>query len=271
MCAPGVQTQVTGEQVGIVRRIKRLAVVGARGQMGGLFVNRCSQAGLDVAQVNRPFADQDLVPALAQAQLIMFSVPASAFDAVLARVLPFADPGAIVCDNVSVKVLPVNAMLQAWGGPVVGTHPLFGPEPGKEDRAVAVVPGRDEAACLAVEQWLLELEFSPFRCTAEEHDLAMAQIQGLNFATTVAYLAALSRQDELLRFLTPSFRRRLQAAEKMLREDADLFSTLFEANPYSQEAVRRYRNYLQAAASGDVEILVERGRWWWESHGPDDA
>ena len=91
----------------------------------------------------------------------------------------------------------------------------------------------------------------------------MAQIQGLNFATTVAYLAALSRQDELRRFLTPSFRRRLKAAEKMLTEDADLFATLFEANPYSQEAVRRYRNYLQAAASGDVEVLVERGKWWW--------
>ena len=106
-------------------------------------------------------------------------------------------------DNVSVKALPVAAMLKHHGGPVVGTHPLFGPRPGPEDNQVAVIPARDEAACAAVESWLERLGFQSFRTTAEEHDVAMAQIQGLNFATTVAYLAALSRQDELLRFLTP--------------------------------------------------------------------
>ena len=41
--------------------------------------------------------------------------------------------GAILCDVCSVKVNPLAQMLEAYDGPVVGTHPLFGPEPKPED------------------------------------------------------------------------------------------------------------------------------------------
>ena len=249
--------------------IETVAIVGARGQMGQLFVSRCQEAGQSVAQINRPFTDQDLEQGLKDADMIYMSVPASAFTQVLEHILPFIPEGCILSDNVSVKVSPLTSMLQLYNGPVVATHPLFGPEPTPEDLRVAVAPGRDDQALVAVIHWLERIGFEPFLTTAEEHDRAMAQIQALNFTTTVAYLAALSRQDNIRQFLTPSFRRRLKAAEKMLREDAELFSTLFEANPFSQEAVRRFRNYLQVAAGGDVDILVERGRWWWESQDQD--
>ena len=48
-----------------------------------------------------------------------------------------------------------------------------------------------------------------------------------------------------------------------------LFS-LFEANPHSHEAVRQYRQMLNLAAAGDIDLLCRRAQWWWED-GADGA
>ena len=98
----------------------------------------------------------------------------------------------------------------------------------------------------------------------------MARIQNMNFITNLTYFAMLAGEDDLLPFLTPSFRRRLHAAGKMLTEDARLFADLFEANTHSHEAVRQYRNMLNLAAAGDVDLLCRRAQWWWKD-GQKDA
>jgi prephenate dehydrogenase len=245
--------------------IASVAIIGARGQMGSLFAARCEAASVRVHRLDRPMADADVRAALADADLCFVSVPAAAVDEVLGRIAPHLAARTILADNVSVKVQPMAAMLAAHAGPVIGTHPLFGPVP-DETPTVAVAPGprpADLAAAPLVEAWIEALGFAHFRTTPEEHDRAMALIQGLNFVTSVAYLAALADDPALERFLTPSFRRRLDAAQKMLTEDAQLFTGLFEANPFGQDAVRRYRNFLHVAAGGDLDILIDRANWWW--------
>ena len=112
-----------------------------------------------------------------------------------------------------------------------------------------------------------------FRTTAQAHDRAMARVQNMNFITTLAYFALLAGDEELLPYITPSFRRRQAAARKMLTEDGAMFCALFEANPYSHEAVRQYRQMLNVAAGGDIDLLCRRARWWWreEEGTPDGA
>ena len=53
------------------------------------------------------------------------------------------------------------------------------------------------------------------------------------------------------------------AAEKLITKDAALFTALFEANPYSHEAVRNFRSFLNLAVGGDVDLLVRRAEAWW--------
>lgn len=250
--------------------LRRLAIIGAQGQMGGLFASHCKNLGLDVDCLDRPLLENDLEQAIPAADLVLLAVPVPAMEEILARVAPLMRQGAILADVGSVKVAPLRDMRKAWGGPIVGTHPLFGPNP-PEEASIAVVPGdsaagkaADEDACLAVEALIEKMGFRYFRTTAEEHDNAVAQIQGLNFVTTVSYLAALAKQPEIERFLTPSFQRRLEAAQKMLTQDAELFTTLFEQNPYGQDAVRRFRNFLHIAAGGDMDLLVQQASWWWK-------
>jgi len=251
--------------------ITRVAIVGARGQMGALFVRAFHKAGLDVATLDRPY-DPDgtgaaIKAALAGAELVILSVPVTAMRAVAGTVAPHLAPESILADVCSVKMHPLALMLGAHKGPVVGTHPLFGPViPDGFEPKVAVTPGRENAAgsaAAAVSRLFARAGFSPFDSTAEEHDRAVACVQGLNFITTVAYLAAARQVPGIEKFLTPSFERRLEAARKMLTQDRELFQLISEDNPFMQETVRQFTAYLDIAAGGDLDLLSARASWWW--------
>ncbi|HWR03131.1 MAG TPA: prephenate dehydrogenase/arogenate dehydrogenase family protein [Humidesulfovibrio sp.] len=250
-------------------KIERIAIVGARGQMGALFARTFHKAGYTVATLDRPYAEEAIREAVAAADLVLISVPVTATKDVARTLAPHMKAGAILCDVCSVKVNPLEQMLAAYDGPVVGTHPLFGPViPEGFDPRVAVTPGRDfpdgrTGAAEAVSEVFARSGFSPFASTAEEHDRAMAVVQGLNFITTTAYLAAARQTPAIEKFRTPSFERRLEAARKMLTQDRELFQLISEDNPFLQETVRQFTAYLDLAAGGDLDLLSARASWWW--------
>jgi prephenate dehydrogenase len=251
-----------------VSGISTIAIVGASGQMGGLFLREFSVLGCSVTRLDRPLTDEAIGRALLDCDLLMLSVPVTAMEAVLARVTPHLKPPTILCDVGSVKVLPMKAMLESYAGPVVGTHPLFGPViPEGFTPRVAVVAGRerDEDAARRVADLMEACGYPCFHATAEEHDRAMAIVQGLNFTSTVAFLAAARDVDSIENYVTPSFRRRLDSARKMLTTDTELFETISEANPFLQESNRKFMSYLSLAAGGDLDLLSERAQWWWRN------
>lgn len=253
----------------------KIALVGAGGRMGRLFAGRLSAAGYAVGGVDRPLTQDALRRAVDGTAAVLLCVPVESMDEVLRQLAPLLNGMQVLSDITSVKVRPMQVMARHYAGPVVGTHPLFGPaafpasgvEPA-ENLRVAVIPGETahEADVALMERVFVDMGCAPFRTTANAHDEAAACIQGLNFITSVAYLATLAHRDELTPYITPSFRRRLDAARKMLTEDAFLFEGMFEANPHSQTAVRSYLSFLNFAAAGDVDVLVDRARWWWRSH-----
>ena len=176
-------------------------------------------------------------------------------------------PDAILADITSVKELPMQHMESLWNGPVVGTHPLFGPVPAQDlELRVTIVPGRkaSEDDTKFVESLFQDFGCVTFRATAEEHDIAEAKIQGMNFITSAVYFAMTAEDPALLPYITPSFLRRMNSTEKQLMEDGALFTWLFEANPHSQAMTRQYRNLLSLAAAGDVDLILHKARWWWK-------
>ena len=248
---------------------RRLAVVGCRGRMGTLLSRRWSAAGHTVVGLDLPLTDEVFAEVLPGVEAVFLCIPAGAMFEVLPRLVRHLDGRQILADITSVKMQPLSQMEQAYAGPVVGTHPLFGPQPKPSDLRVCVTPGKNTAEdrIALVEGLFRDMGCTCFRSTAETHDRAAASIQGLNFISSLAYFATLAGQEELLPFMTPSFRRRLDASRKLLTEDAPLFEWLFEANPMSHEAIRQYRSFLNVAAGGDVNVLVQRARWWWSEGG----
>ncbi|MEF2231102.1 MAG: prephenate dehydrogenase [Pseudodesulfovibrio sp.] len=248
--------------------IHTVAIVGAGGQMGGLFQRDFSALGCAVTPLHQASSDEAVASALDGCDLLLPCVPVTAMEAVLERMRPHLDDRTILGDVGSVKVLPMRAMLAAHRGPVVGTHPLFGPViPDGFTPRVAVVPGRATDAEAAARVCAL-FEACGYRCfttTAEGHDRAMALVQGLNFTSTVAFLAAARDVEDIENFVTPSFRRRLDSARKMLTMDSELFEVIAEANPFLQETNRKFMSYLSLAAGGDLDLLAERAQWWWRN------
>lgn len=245
---------------------RRTVIVGARGRMGAMFRRRARSVGVPVEGLDIPFDEDALAAACDGADLLLLCVPVAVLGETLQTFVPHLSPAAVVADITSVKEQPMTLMQRYWQGPVVGTHPLFGPGAhNDEPQPVAVVPGTaaGDAHVRRVVAFFESIGCHPFMTTAADHDKAVARIQNLNFITSLVYFALLADDESLLPFLTPSFRRRHAAAQKMLTEDAPMFAGLFDANPYSQEAVRQYSKLLNIASAGDIDLLCNRAVHWW--------
>ncbi|HJD97432.1 prephenate dehydrogenase/arogenate dehydrogenase family protein [Mailhella massiliensis] len=247
---------------------ERIVIAGCRGRMGAMLMERLggseafSPVGLDL-----PYEPEAMKEACKGARVVLLCIPATAIPATLEKLLPFMEPSAILSDITSVKELPMRHMESLWNGPVVGTHPLFGPVPAQDlELRVTIVPGSraSEEDVAFVESLFHSFSCVTFRATAEEHDMAEAKIQGMNFITSAAYFAMTAEDPALLPYITPSFLRRMNSTEKQLMEDGPLFTWLFEANPHSQAMVRQYRNLLSLAAAGDVDLILRKAQWWWK-------
>ena len=254
-----------------------LAILGAGGGMGRLFARQARLAGAEVMAFNRepgkgclPFAAAaDFLP---QSQIILSCLPEAALAENLERLRPWLRADQILADITSLKSPAMRIMADRHLGPVVGTHPLFGPKASFADnhasigaglgRRVAVVPGaRALPEHIALVEGLFQgMGCKTFQCSAKEHDRAMAMMQGLNFLDQLAFLSIVSTVSRLDDFITPSFKRRLNAAKKFLHQDADLFITLARDNPYVKEMGEALLGELREMLHGDAEGALARAR-----------
>jgi prephenate dehydrogenase len=264
-----------------------IAVIGHQGRMGAMLCDYWAQAGHTVRGADRGDASpsaHDLftelpagslanaIPAEAMreavqgADAVALCVPAQAMPAVLSELAPFMTPAQLLFDITSVKVRPMLLMERYFAGPVVGTHPLFGPVHLPEDLHVALTPGRQATeAHLSLVRSLFEcFGCSSFITSPEEHDRSVAFVQGLNFVSSAAYFASLAHREELLPFLTPSFRRRLDGARKLLTEDAGMFQGFTSANPMTRDAIHTFRLFLDLVERGGLADVARQARWWYQ-------
>lgn len=240
-----------------------IVIVGSTGRMGSMLLREGAAHGLGMTGIDKPL---DNLEPLQAARLVIVCVPAAVFEQTLHTICPAMPKTAVLCDITSVKVAPVAQMLHCWSGDIVGTHPLFGPQHGMdEDLPIALVrtPRCSDSSFDLVWTLCEILGWRPFATDAETHDKAMARIQNMNFITSLAYCAQTADDESLREFITPSFRRRLVAARKLLTEDGTMFAGLFEANPYSQQAVRQFSKLLSLASAGDIDLLLSKARRWW--------
>ena len=179
---------------------------------------------------------------VAACPILVLAVPVGRLDEAIAAARPHIRPGTLVLDVGSVKVLPA-AMMRAGlpaGVRIVATHPLFGPESGRDGIAglkIAVCPvlGGGERRVAAFLRRAFRLR--AFVTTPEQHDREAAIAQGLTHLIAKA-LAGLEPLPT--RITTRSFDLLMEAVG-MVRNDAPgVLQAIEQLNPYATDVRRRF-------------------------------
>ncbi|QJT31239.1 bifunctional chorismate mutase/prephenate dehydrogenase [Aeromonas media] len=235
----------------------KVVIIGGQGQLGRLFGQMFGLSGYRVETLEQgdwPRADE----ILADAGLVMVAVPIDITCQVIDRLgkLP-AD--CLLVDVTSVKSAPLEHMLAVHQGPVLGLHPMFGPDVASLAKQVIVCcQGRDPAAS----QWLLD-QMTIWgarlqQVEAKAHDEAMTLIQALRHFVTFAYGWHLSREqanlDRLLSLSSPIYRLELAMVGRLFAQDPHLYADIILSSPQNLAMIRRYyQNF------GEALGLLERG------------
>lgn len=196
----------------------------------------------------------------ARADILVLAVPVQTLGSLLTDLSPLlaARPTPpLVLDVASVKLKPL-ALLQAAlpGTPIVGLHPCFGPQSGKDgisNLPIALCNATAPAATLAcVREFLAAtLQLRVIEITPDEHDRQMAYVQGLTHLITRA-IGELDLPDTPL--ATAAYQRFLSMRDNLRFDSWDLFLTIARENPYAAEV----RHLFQAKLS-DLDQRAKGG------------
>lgn len=194
---------------------------------------------------------------VASCDVVVFAVPVREMEKTVAEVAPFLRDGQLVIDLCSVKCKPIEIMkrLLPQGVDVVGLHPLFGPQSGKNGIAglnVTLCPvrgGRDEIVAHFLRE---KFNLNVFVTTPENHDREMAYVQGLTHMMCRVFL----RMDVPdIHQQTKTYGHLLDMIELIRYDSEELFLAIQRDNPYVREttdkffsAVRELEDKLNAAA-----------------------
>ena len=203
---------------------------------------------------------------LVETNLVIISVP---IDVTLTAIseLPELPADCILADVTSTKTAPLKAMLEKHPGPVVGLHPMFGPDvQSLTNQTIIVSEGRQPAAY----DWLME-QFEAWggqlsHTSAEDHDHAMALIQVMRHFSTVAYGNHLKAEGANLGQITelssPIYRLELAMVGRLFAQDPGLYTEIIFSNPGNVQMMRRYSErfseLLDLVESGDKAQFMQR-------------
>jgi prephenate dehydrogenase len=195
--------------------------------------------------------------AAAAADIVVPAVPVQRLDALTREIAPHLRPGALVVDVCSVKLKPTEILERNIPPAVeiVATHPLFGPQSGRNGIAglnVAVCHVRGKrTAC--VSRFLRErLQLSVIETTPERHDRELAYVQGLTHL-----IARIMVDIELkdIRQTTRTFELLMQSVEIVRYDSEELFLAIEGLNPFVGQAKDRFFE-----AARRLEARLGKGR-----------
>lgn len=222
----------------------KVLIIGGLGSMGKFLSRWFAQSDYSVRVLDKD--DWENVESLtANIDLCVLAVPINITPEVARRIGPHLPSTCILADITSLKREPMQAMMEAHPGPVVGLHPLFGPSTTTMDRQIVVVnPGRGHEEC----QWVLD-QLGVWgnvlvRTTPEEHDEVMGIVQALRHFATFAFGQFLhAKKAPILRTLelsSPIYRLELVMVGRLFAQDPSLYAEIIFATPERQRLLRDY-------------------------------
>lgn len=223
--------------------INKVVVVGGKGALGKVLVSLFSKSNYKVVVLEKEDWPKRK-ELLEDADLVMIAVPINQTEQVISE-LPPLSADCVLADVTSVKSKPLQAMLQQHKGPVVGLHPMFGPDaPGMIKQVVVVCEGRDKESY----QWFIEQMqvwgAQIHHTEAVVHDKAMSFIQVMRHFSTFVYGQHLEQENpnlsELIAFSSPIYRLELAMVGRLFAQAPSLYADIIFNDKDNVDLLERF-------------------------------
>ncbi|MDI9455474.1 MAG: prephenate dehydrogenase/arogenate dehydrogenase family protein [Spirochaetota bacterium] len=168
----------------------RVGVYGL-GRFGLFWATRLAEKGFEVVGCSRrtvelpPNVRQVSVEEVLDSPTVFYCVSISAFEEVLANSLPYLKEGAVVMDTCSVKLYPARVMKRLLPPTIqaIATHPMFGPDSGKDGLEGLPFVMDNVSAHEETWRWWVD-EFTSWKMdvlmmSCDQHDREAAWSQGI--------------------------------------------------------------------------------------------
>lgn len=245
--------------------MKRIVIIGGNGLLGKRFVEMFELSGYKVDVLGRANWDQ-AEKICSQAGLVIVGSPIDVTENVINQ-LTYLPDDCILADITSVKDAPLTAMLAVHKGPVVGLHPMFGPDISSFAKQVIVYcDGRGEAQYA----WLIEQMkiwgSHLYNVKAPTHDESMTLIQALRHFTSFVYGVHLQEVDadleQLLDLSSPIYRLELAMVGRLFAQEPALYADIILSQKGNLEMIKRYHKHFSDAIelleNSDREAFIKR-------------
>jgi prephenate dehydrogenase len=222
-CYAALSTVASSSSTQITSR--KITIIGGAGRMGRFFTQQLTAAGHNVKILENEhweYADN----LLSCAELVIICVPIQWTTDIIKRAAQYLAPTTALCDITSLKTEPVQAMLEHHCGPVMGLHPMFGPNVKSfAGQKVIACPGRNDDSF----EWLLDFIKSQggevIVSTPEEHDNMMVIIQATRHFSRFSVGVFLAEEEI-------DIKRTLCISTASYRQEIDIIKRLFTQSPH---------------------------------------
>jgi len=245
--------------------MKRIVIIGGNGLLGQRFVEMFKLSGYQVDVLGRSNWDQ-AEAICSKAGLVIVGSPIDVTADVIKQ-LNFLPKDCILTDITSVKDEPLTEMLAVHDGPVVGLHPMFGPDISSFAKQVIVYcDGRDPEKY----QWLIDQMkiwgAHLYNVAAPTHDQSMTLIQALRHFTSFVYGVHLQEVDadleQLLDLSSPIYRLELAMVGRLFAQEPALYADIILSQKNNLTMIKRYHKHFSDAIelleNNDREAFIER-------------
>lgn len=182
-----------------------------------------------------------------EADIVIPCVPVQFLRALLKDMSSHLSSGTWVVDVSSVKVKPLQMMEELLPSDVeiIGTHPLFGPQSGKdgiEGLNLVICPGKRDINLKLHHFFTEKLGLNVLERTPEVHDRQMAYVQALTH-----FIGRAVNEMDIpdVEQKTPAYQSMLDIKRNLGKDSLDLFYTIEKENPFAREVREHFINELE--------------------------
>lgn len=234
------------------KEAKHILIVGAKGGMGSLYGRIIEQSGHHLYKIDKHnwYKLEEMAPTL---DMVIVSVPINRTIDVIERVAPKLSKTTILADFTSNKTTPIEAMQKWHKGPVVGLHPMHGPDVNNLSKQLMVwcpVQQTENAEWFKEQCRLWGMRV--IEADAEKHDHIMNLVQGLRHFVALLHGSFMKSYDlkpqDMLDYSSPIYRSELMMTGRIFAQSAELYADIVFATEERRQLLSRFLDHHQKLA-----------------------